>query len=159
MESIQGAARADIQPATDRLQGTALAMALGPHRRRQDSESARQESEEAMTKVSVDAEIDLAWDVKAEDLAEALIESVGRDRALRMVATSRPDKKGKYSVLNATDEMIDVIESMRAAFAEIDAGRAEKGMRALRLLCAEQLNLSQWESVKNGTHPFLRLPA
>ncbi len=109
-------------------------------------------------RITVDAEIDLAWDVDAVDLAEALIESIGPERARRMIASAKQNTKGRF-VCNETDEVIDLIAAMREAFAEIDAGRLDAGMRALRLLCAEEVDVSKWESIKDGKHPFLILPS
>jgi len=109
-------------------------------------------------RVTVDAEIDLEFDVEAADLAEALIAKVGKVRALRMIESSRKgDGRARFSVVDPDDEANDLRQRIRDALALIERGKAEEGMYHIRMVAAEEIHLLEWQAVKEGKHPFLIL--
>jgi hypothetical protein len=109
-------------------------------------------------KVSVDAEIDLEYDVDAGDLAEALIAKVGKVRALRMIESStKGDGRARFTVLDPDDEADDLRRRIRDGLALIERGKTEEGMYHIRMVAAEETHLLEWQAVKEGKHPFLIL--
>jgi hypothetical protein len=112
--------------------------------------------------VQVTVDVDLL-EIDADDLARALVEIEGKEDALRLVSeckTKADRRSTHYDYQRDRErERERMRDEVRHALALIDRGRREEGMHMLRMFCAPTVDLSQWESVKSGKHPFLSLSA
>lgn len=118
-------------------------------------------------KCSADVEVDLE-DFSTRELAEALFLVAGdKEAAHRCVSRIDEDavirREGRRTWRQPEQEHARELralrEEVRAALELIDAGRKDEGMRALRLFAAEEIRLTEWQRVKEGRHPFLKIVA
>ncbi len=109
--------------------------------------------------VYVEAEVELD-EIDKHDLACELVERLGKDAALSFVAAVKVEdgRRSASHPLDGKDPEKEMRREIRAAILLIERGKADEGMRALRILGAEETSIIAWQAIKDGKHPFLRLP-
>lgn len=115
-------------------------------------------------KTTVDAEIDLE-DCDTWELAQALVAVAGgKEGALRCITRVEIKENSRYPYFHSTEEdhtreIKRLRSEVKDALDLIDRGRVEEGMHALRMFAAEEMTLTEWQRIKEGRHPFLKLVA
>lgn len=107
-------------------------------------------------KVTVDAEIDLCFDVDTHHLVEALIKTVGKERAIEYIRSSEVKERGLVSMSDAEVELKRLRGEVREALDMVERGRFDHGLRALRLMCAPSVDESAYATFKLGKNPSYR---
>jgi hypothetical protein len=105
--------------------------------------------------VYVDAEVDMC-EINKRDLAEELVERLGKVEALNLVNSVKEERRG-VALIPEDDEAKFLRLRVADALAELDRGRVEEAMHELRMIAADQTSIVQWQAIKDGKHPFLSL--